>query len=577
MSETSKKTLEQVLQLALDNLHPSPWNRPERSGFDEKSMSELAASIREQGIIEPLVVRKNAKGYEIVCGERRWTAAKIAKLPTVPCIVRDLDDNGAKKIQIIENLQREGLHPVEEAKGYADLLEQKDKDGKSINNIASIAKDIGKSAAFVYGRIQLLKMPKVALDASFTGKLNASNALLISRIPNPKQALAATLEILDPYGSSCEEKERIKRALDDDIEPMSYRKAKEHIQNKYMIRLKGSPFDQEDEELVPIEAKDGERLCGGKCSDCPFRTGNMKALFQDVESNDVCTNTDCYKAKKNAAFKKASAKAKAQGHTLLKDESAARLFTSDGELCTDKYVDVKATFPGGRKSWEDILGEHLPDSLVQARDGGRKMHFLIPVKDALEAAEKAGRKPPKEFVAVAERAVAAAVKPDPEEQKRQAEERQKQTQRSKAIALTVAQAVFDKAAATKPTANWWRWVVRAQLENNLGFWAQRFGCENVKALETQIEKATEDTLRAMLVTITFAYQPCDWEGKISPDLQDACEHYKVDAKKIREDKLAEYKAQDKAEAEKAEAEKNGKAKAEPKAEATAEAKAEAKK
>jgi ParB/RepB/Spo0J family partition protein len=553
MPENTTKTNSQIplTLVALADLHPCPFNRPERSGFDDKSIAELAGSIKEQGIIEPLIVRKRDKGgFEIVCGERRWTAAKLAKLANAPCIVRaDLDDNAARKLQIIENLQREGLHPVEEARGYADLLAQKDAKGAPVNTIESIAKDIGKSPAFVYGRVKLLRMPKVALEASFIDKLSASNALLIARIPDPKLARKAALEILDPFGTG-EEDAREKRALDPEVEAMSYRKAKDHIQSNYMVRLKGSPFDQEDPELVPAELLNGERVCGGKCSDCPLRTGNMRALFQDVDSADVCTNTTCFKRKKDAAWKRASEKAKSQGHTLLRDGKASQLFhNGDLSIHQSDYVDVRGAFPGKRnKTWEQVLGEHLPDNLVQARDDKRKLHFLIPMDAAREAARKAGSTLPKEFGTNGRNGNGRY---DPEEAKREEAARQKKVERSQAIAAAAAGAVFAKAKETKPTANWWRWLLTKALDGREHTWVPRFGCESEKALAQRIEKAGEDEARAMLVVVMLLERPTDWQGELSDDLREACDFYKVDLKKIAADKTAEFKAAEKAEADKA--------------------------
>ncbi len=210
---------ESIKLIAVGLLDPSPTNRRNRSGFDDKSLNELGDSIREQGIIEPLIARphpdpdKRAKGmWELVCGERRWTAAKRIKLENVPCIVRELDDAAALKLQIIENLQREGLHPVEVAQGYAELLEKTDANGK-LNTIETIAKDIGKSPAYVYGMLKLLEMPQVALDASLNGKMPPSIAILVARIPDVKLARRAALEVLDPGGSGDDEA-REKRALD---------------------------------------------------------------------------------------------------------------------------------------------------------------------------------------------------------------------------------------------------------------------------------------------------------------------------------------------------------------------------
>lgn len=544
-ANTAKPVQEVIRHFRLDELHASPTNRPDRSGFDEKSIAELAESIRGPGIIEPLIVRKNpqGKGYEIVCGERRWTAAKLIKLATAPCVVRELSDSEAREIQIIENLQREGLHPVEEAKGYYDLLSQKSKEGKPIHTIDSLAKKIGKSTVFIYGRLKLLKMPEVALRASYSGKLSASNALLLARIPDPKLALKATLEVLDPYGHG-DGPEREKRALDDENEPMSYRRAKEHIQTNYMVRLKGAPFDQEDEELVPVEAREGERLCGGKCSDCPWRTGNMRALFQDVDSADVCTNPTCFKRKKEAAWKGANEKAKAQGHTLLRDGKASQLFR-DGELCDwqHEYVDVRGTFPGEKKkTWEQVLGQHLPDALVQARDDRQKVHFLIPMDLAREAAKKAGR--------TLAKAESNGHQPyDPEEARRQEDARRKKRERAEIIASCIGAAIFEKAKATKPNAEWWRWMAQAITDGREEEWAAYLGYKTTKEFTQRLEKASEEQCRAILVAVVWLERPVTWEGDLGEAMLAAAEFYKVDTKKIIAEKTAEFKTREKAAAE----------------------------
>ena len=137
------------------------------------------------------------------------------------------------------------------------------------------------------------------------------SALLIARIPDAKLAHKAACEVLDIYNHGNDE-EREKRALDPENEPMSYRKAKEHIQSNYMKRLRKTKFDQEDATLVPVEMVNGERRCGGKCSDCPWRTGNLKLLLPGEAKEtlradwepiaaDVCTNPSCLKKKTDAA------------------------------------------------------------------------------------------------------------------------------------------------------------------------------------------------------------------------------------------------------------------------------------
>ena len=556
---------EQVVRILTGLLDPSSTNRPNRSGFDSKSIAELADSIRVPGIIEPLVVRAKADGrHEIVCGERRWSAAKLLKLETVPCIIRALTDEQARKVQIIENLQREGLHPVEEAQGYADLIAQRTPEGRAINTIDSLAKDIGKSPAFVYGRLKLLDMPQVALDASLNGKLYASGALLIARIPDPKLARKAALEVLDPYGTG-EGEEREKRALDKDIEPMSYRAAKEHIQNHYMKRLRQAKFDREDEDLVPVEMVNGERRCGGKCSDCPWRTGNLRLLLPgeaqerlraDSEpiATDVCTNPSCFKRKTEAAWKRDNEKAKAQGHTLLRDGKAAQVFQG-GELCSDEYVDVRGLFPGEKKkTWEDVLGDNLPDNLVQARDEKRKVHFLIERGAAAEAAKKVGRTMPKTFRANGDHGNGA---------NSQAEwEKANATRKAKRellgpIALELFKQLLAK-AESEPTANWWRWLLRSALEDTHHFWGPLLGFKSQKALDEWVEKAKPEQLRALLVAVVVvgghSYEGVpfvEYEGDVAAGLLDACDFYGINHKKFIEDKQTEARVLAKADAEKA--------------------------
>ncbi|HVM51272.1 MAG TPA: ParB/RepB/Spo0J family partition protein [Candidatus Acidoferrum sp.] len=558
--QTKRPTLhpgEAIVRLALGLLLPSPTNRPNRSGMDPKSIAELAESMRVPGIIEPLIVRPHPteKGkYEIICGERRALAAQSIKLEVAPCIIRQLDDATAHKVQIIENLQREGLHPVEEAQGYADLLEQKGPDGKPINTMQSIAKDIGKSVAFVYGRLKLLEMPKVALDASLNGKCSASIALLLARIPDAKLAYKATIEVLAP-GATGDDKQREQQALDKEVEPMSYRRAKEHIQATYMKRLRGAKFDQEDAELVPIQNVNGERRAGGKCSDCPWRTGNLTLLLPGEQketlrsdfapiATDVCTNPACFKLKTDAAWKRDQAKAKAQGHTLLRDGKAAQIFGGNGHVESSEYVDVRGIFPGEKKkTWEDVLGDKLPDNLTQARDGKRKVHFLIDREAAAEAAKAVGRTLPKTFLRTAENPA--------DRQKAYQQEQQEKASRRAAMAPVGSHLfamLLAKAAEVEPAANWWRWLVRSAVDGQEHYWVEYLGLKSNKALEEWIEKSKPEQLRGVLVaSVAISNRGYDgdfvtYDGDLVGGLVDACEFYGLNVKKITEDKLAEAKA-----------------------------------
>ena len=138
--------------VAIERIKPSPLNP--RKTFDAGKTAELAASIKAQGVLQPLVVRANGQGYEIVCGDRRWRAAKIAGLSTLPVIARTLTDAEAVEIMAIENGQREDMAPMEEAEGYARLRKT------AKYSVAQIAAKIGKSESYVFHRLQLLDLDK---------------------------------------------------------------------------------------------------------------------------------------------------------------------------------------------------------------------------------------------------------------------------------------------------------------------------------------------------------------------------------------------------------------------------------
>lgn len=177
----------EVRQVPLAELHESPSNS--RRIFDKGELRELAATIKDQGILQPLVVRyldKPADGLEIVAGARRFRAAKLAGLAMVPAIVRELSDEQALEVQAIENLQRAGLHPLEEAVAYQNLV-------RAGNDVARVAERVGRSLPFVYDRIKLLGLTTKAQDLFREGHFELGHAILLARLSPKDQARA-----LDP-------------------------------------------------------------------------------------------------------------------------------------------------------------------------------------------------------------------------------------------------------------------------------------------------------------------------------------------------------------------------------------------
>lgn len=155
----------------IDQIEPYP-NQP-RKHFDEDALAELAESIEQSGIIQPLVVRKISGGYRLIAGERRFRAAKIAKLHEVPVVVRDVSDSDAFTLALIENIQREDLNPIEEAEAYRHLTEDY---GFTHEDIA---KRVGRARASVSNTLRLLSLPDDARDLVRHGELSAGHARAI--------------------------------------------------------------------------------------------------------------------------------------------------------------------------------------------------------------------------------------------------------------------------------------------------------------------------------------------------------------------------------------------------------------
>lgn len=161
--------------VSIEQIHPNP-NQP-RTHFNETQLQELSESIRLNGILQPLLVRKDKDGYEIIAGERRYQAAKIAGLTELPVIVKDVDDRQVLELALIENLQRSDLNPIEEAKGYRQLIKA------SGMTQEALSKAVSKSRSAITNSLRLLDLPEVIQDMLFEGKLTAGHARAILAVP----------------------------------------------------------------------------------------------------------------------------------------------------------------------------------------------------------------------------------------------------------------------------------------------------------------------------------------------------------------------------------------------------------
>jgi ParB family transcriptional regulator, chromosome partitioning protein len=170
---------ERVQRVPLDRVRPCPLQP--RKDFSAEALQELADSIREQGIVQPLIVRERDGYFELIAGERRWRAAQLLQLPEVPIIVRQADDRAVLELALIENLQRENLNAIEEAHGYAQLAEQFQLTQEEI------AGKMGKSRAVVANALRLLKLPSAVQNYIRDGRLSVGHAKVILGLTNEKE------------------------------------------------------------------------------------------------------------------------------------------------------------------------------------------------------------------------------------------------------------------------------------------------------------------------------------------------------------------------------------------------------
>lgn len=169
-----------VMRIPIERLHPNP-DQPRRS-FDPATLEELAGSIREKGVLQPLIVRPAPAGdggYQIVAGERRWRAAQMAQLHEVPALVRDLDDTEVLEVAIIENVQRADLNPIEEAAGYRQLME------RFGHTQEALARALGKSRSHLANLLRLLSLPPEVQDHLREGRLSAGHARALVTADDP--------------------------------------------------------------------------------------------------------------------------------------------------------------------------------------------------------------------------------------------------------------------------------------------------------------------------------------------------------------------------------------------------------
>lgn len=333
-----------------------------RKTFDPVKMQELADSIREHGVLQTLLIRPVNGHFELVAGERRWRAAKLAGLVEVPVIVKNLSDQEADDIRVIENLQREDLHPLEEADYYTHLL-------KTHKDVAGVAKAVGKTPGYVQRRILLCRLPKLATEAYRKNLINTTAAERIAALEDPK----VREEFVKDLFQGCRGEEITTQAVINALE------------RRVMLQLTNAPFDTKAPDLVPA---------AGACSACPKRSGKGNELFPELSKTVLCTDMGCFRKKCDAHWLNMKARAKVEGSKVL--DKTQDWFWNSGELKHEpeqKWADLdREEYIGGkRRPIRSAVGKDVEAADIHlARDDRGRTHRLISREKLAELLKKAG-------------------------------------------------------------------------------------------------------------------------------------------------------------------------------------------
>jgi ParB/RepB/Spo0J family partition protein len=387
----------------------SPWQRV-RVRFDvPKVNAENApawAKLENEDDIRAALL--DLPKYEVVCGERRWRVSgeliSEGNLPDlVPAVIEEMSDSRALELQLIENLQRQGLSPMEEAEGIVKLLELRDGQGAPLYTRASVASKIGCSEMHVGRQLKIVGLRGTPTgNALEAGKLPAGHALLLAGVLESMRDGLLKRVLAAPGGGGVMPRKQLEMVIHDE----------------YQVELRGAQFDREDERLVPLETDlDGDRLRGGRCGrqvpvypegdarhrpsetkisyDCPFADASNPAAV-------MCTNPECFRMKTAAAhalWMAAVNKREGREDAALSIEDAAVVFDYSGRKLAfnSGYVELdsapdESELKSGVQSpgpWKKLIrGQGVP--VFYAKDSAHKVHEIVKRDLARKAAHLNG-------------------------------------------------------------------------------------------------------------------------------------------------------------------------------------------
>lgn len=353
-------------------LHKFVPSRTNRTVAEDDELHALAATIKAYGILQPIIVRKlpaerlqdtfenpatRKAAFEIIAGERRFVAARVAGLRSVPYLLVEADNQLALQMQLIENLHRQNLNPIEEARQLQMLIE----DFQLTREDAADA--VRKSRTHVYETLRLLSLPRTAMQALKEGRLPRSHALLVLQRPTVamQEEFAERVLTGGPDGGT-----------------MSLRSAQDLARRNYMTELDKAPFDLADALLCPK---------AGACTKCPKRTGATPDLW-DKQVPDSCTDTACFADKKEAQLARVKAEAVQAGRQIISGKAARDIMpTETGTMRS--YIALDKASQGSKAETRQVLGQDVPASrvvLIETPSGG--FTEAVPVHAASAAVQE---------------------------------------------------------------------------------------------------------------------------------------------------------------------------------------------
>lgn len=370
--------ISEIVAIPVADIEPSPFNP--RHVNNAAADADLVESVAQVGVTSPVLLRPRPQRdghvdnpfgpqrYELVFGHRRWLAAKTAGLATVPAMIRDLTDADSAQLQAIENLQREDLTAMDEARGYAAVIAT-----HGINK-DQLAERIGKSRTHVYNRLKLAELLPEVAQALQDGKISTSTAEQVARIPAKHQpkALAVALETF-PWATQ-----------------RPFRKVRDELLEKFTLDLKTAIFDTSDAVLLEL---------AGACTTCPKRSGQTPELFGDIiardeplykwgksqhGSADICTDPDCFAAKKKAHLANQRLALEAKGSTVVAGSAALAAVDAQGNV-KGAYIalsEVKGELAKLKKTPRQVAGVPVDQPTVVTIQNPRDGKTIQAVKRA---------------------------------------------------------------------------------------------------------------------------------------------------------------------------------------------------